>query len=60
MFVVDSLKKSKQRFGEFEFEYFGDSDVVNKLQDLLLSCTQVEFMSHTILSAGELTLVGTV
>ena len=24
-------RKSKQRFGEFEFEYFGGSDVENKL-----------------------------
>ena len=31
MFVADSLKKSKQRFGEFEFKYFGGSDVANKL-----------------------------
>ena len=31
MFVADSLKKSKQRFGEFEFEYFEGSDVTNKL-----------------------------
>ena len=31
LFVAESLKKSKQRFGEFEFEYFGGSDVVNKL-----------------------------
>jgi hypothetical protein len=30
-FVAESLEKSKQRFGEFEFEYFGGSDVVNKL-----------------------------
>ena len=26
-------KKHNKRFGEFEFEYFGDSDVVNKLHD---------------------------
>ena len=25
-------KNHNKRFGEFEFEYFGDSDVVNKLQ----------------------------
>ena len=31
LFVADSLKKSKQRFGEFEFKYFGGSDVANKL-----------------------------
>ena len=31
MFVAESIKKSKQRFGEFEFEYFGGSDVANKL-----------------------------
>ena len=31
LLVIKSLKKSKQRFGEFEFEYFGGSDVVNKL-----------------------------
>ena len=24
-------KNHNKRFGEFEFEYFGDSDVVNKL-----------------------------
>ena len=26
------MKKSKQRFGEFKFEYFGGCDVANKLQ----------------------------
>ena len=31
MFVAESLKKSKQRFGELEFEYFGGSDVTNRL-----------------------------
>ena len=31
LFVAESLKKSKQRFEEFEFEYFGGSDVANKL-----------------------------
>ena len=32
MFVAESLKKrSKQWFGEFKFEYFGGSDVANKL-----------------------------
>ena len=32
LFVTESLQKeSKQRFGEFEFECFGGSDVVNKL-----------------------------
>ena len=32
MFVPESLKRSKQRFGEFKFEYFGGCDVANKLQ----------------------------
>ena len=27
-----SVIKTKQRFGEFEFEYFGGSNVANKLQ----------------------------
>jgi hypothetical protein len=31
LFVAESIKKSKQRFGELEFEYFGGSDVANKL-----------------------------
>ena len=35
MFAANSLKKAKQRFGEFEFEYFGGSDA-NKL----LVCTK--------------------
>ena len=37
MFVTESLKKSKQRFGGLEFEYFGGSDVTNKLLDLTKS-----------------------
>ena len=30
-------KNHNERFGEFEFEYFGDSDVVNKLLVLMPS-----------------------
>ena len=47
MFVADSLKKSKQRFGEFKFEYFGGSDVANKL----FECTKCKasFVLKTIL-----------
>ena len=31
--TFDQAKNHNKRFGEFEFEYFGDSDVVNKLVD---------------------------
>ena len=31
--TFDQAKNHNKRFGEFEFEYFGDSDVVNKLYD---------------------------
>ena len=27
-------KNHNKRFGEFEFEYFGDSDVMNKLKEI--------------------------
>ena len=30
---LSPFNKQKQRFGELEFEYFGGSDVVNKLQN---------------------------
>ena len=29
--TFDQTKNHNKRFGEFKFEYFGDSDVVNKL-----------------------------
>ena len=38
LFVAESLKKSKQRFEEFKFEYFGGSDVANKLFAWLFWC----------------------
>ena len=48
LFVADSLKKSKQRFGEFEFEYFGGSDVANKLKYAQKSVHLSEVTSYKI------------
>ena len=32
---LSPFNKQKQRFGELEFDYFGGSDVVNKLQETI-------------------------
>ena len=42
--TFDQAKNRNKRFGEFEFEYFGDSDVVNKLLEKHFNCFQLCFL----------------
>ena len=44
--TFDQVKKNhNKRFGEFKFQYFGDSDVVNKLIPFF-DCAKIQEVSH--------------
>ena len=48
--TFDQAKNHNKRFGEFEFEYFGDSDVVNKLEFEIQ--TQNQWKNKTLLTCS--------
>ena len=51
--TFDQAKNENKRFGEFEFEYFGGSDVANKLKERQQDLQTLTFIYQTLESQAQ-------